>query len=174
MWVYKNNSDNTARFVLGEKGKNPLICFGVNCSIAEPSKLDPTVKRVQNIAKTEGFDGWIMLNVYPLRMTKFERLSNAGNLYFHKENLKHIKNVLKDYPNQPVWAAWGGLIIKRAFLVAYLQDVIGIVGSEPERWVHRGALVGKVGHPHHPLYLRKDAKFAPFDMKKYLQNIRGN
>jgi len=33
MWIYKNTSDNSARFVLGESGKKPLICFGINASI---------------------------------------------------------------------------------------------------------------------------------------------
>ena len=28
--------------------------------------------------------------------------------------------------------------------------------------------VSKKGHPHHPLYLRKDEKIKPFDVKGYL------
>jgi len=171
MWIYQNTKDNSARFILGEGGKRPLICFGVNCSIAEPGNLDPTVKRVQNIAKAEGFDGWIMLNLYPERMTKFEELTKTGNSNFHKQNLKRIRNVFKKYPNMSVWAAWGGLIMKRLFLKKYLKDIVDVVGTDNVKWIHRGHLVGNEGHPHHPLYLKQDAKFYEFDMNKYLKNL---
>lgn len=180
-WIYINNGKgNTARFVLGEialgkdRSKNPLICFGVNCSKAEPKKLDPTVKRVQNISKAEGFDGWIMLNLYPERMTKFDKLGKDGKLDLHSQNLVHIKKVFKDYPNATVWVAWGGLIMKRAYLKEYFKDIVDVIGEKNVNWVHRGALVGKIGHPHHPLYLRKDASFSPFDINRYLKIIGGN
>lgn len=31
-WLYRPNVDNSARFVLGTVGDNPLVCFGVNPS----------------------------------------------------------------------------------------------------------------------------------------------
>ena len=39
-WIYKNNTDNTCRYVLGILGDNPLICFGINPSTAEPKALE--------------------------------------------------------------------------------------------------------------------------------------
>ena len=38
------------------------------------------------------------------------------------------------------------------------------------KWLCAGA-VSKKGHPHHPLYLRKDEKLKPFDVAAYLQNL---
>ena len=35
-------------------------------------------------------------------------------------------------------------------------------------WVCAGRL-SKAGHPHHPLYLRKDEAFRPFDIGGYLR-----
>lgn len=164
---YINNTNNTARFVLGESGDKPLICFGVNCSTAEPGNLDPTVRRVRNIAEQEGFDGWVMLNLYAKRETKFDLLEDKGDEALHQKNLKHIGIVLNEYPNAMIWAAWGGLVQKRIFLKRYLKDIISLAGKNI-RWAHRGALVGKSGHPHHPLYLKKDAKFKDFDIANYL------
>lgn len=51
MWIYKNNDDNSVRFILGEDGKSPLVCFGVNPSTATPEKLDRTLVQVQKTAK---------------------------------------------------------------------------------------------------------------------------
>ena len=33
-WIYINENDNSSRYVLGQDGKNPLIFFGINPSIA--------------------------------------------------------------------------------------------------------------------------------------------
>lgn len=41
-WLYEHNDDNSARYVLGTVGENPLVCFGVNPSTAEPNALDAT------------------------------------------------------------------------------------------------------------------------------------
>ena len=38
------------------------------------------------------------------------------------------------------------------------------------KWYCAGA-VTKKGHPHHPLYLRKDEKIKPFDVKAYLEKL---
>ena len=47
-WLYERTIDNAARFVLGTIGANPLICFGINPSTAEPGNLDPTVNYVSS------------------------------------------------------------------------------------------------------------------------------
>jgi len=39
-------------------------------------------------------------------------------------------------------------------------------------WVCAGA-ISKKGHPHHPLYLRKDEKIRPFDVEGYLNMLEG-
>jgi hypothetical protein len=64
-WLYERTPDNSARFVLGIDGANPLVCFGLNPSTAEPNNRDPTVTRVHKFARMNGFHGFIMLNGYP-------------------------------------------------------------------------------------------------------------
>ena len=68
-WIYINNSDDSVRFVLGEKNNNMIACIGINPSTAKPNELDNTLKSVKRIAEYNGFDGWIMYNVYPKRAT---------------------------------------------------------------------------------------------------------
>lgn len=60
-WLYERTTDNAVRFVLGTIGANPLICFGINPSTAEPGNLDPTVNYVSSIATSNGYDSFVML-----------------------------------------------------------------------------------------------------------------
>ena len=39
-WIYEESDDKVLRYILGTKGKKPLICFGVNPSTASPNDLD--------------------------------------------------------------------------------------------------------------------------------------
>lgn len=59
MWVYKNNANNSARYLLGEPGEKSLMCIGINSSTAIPKKLDNTLRNVKSIATKKGYDGWI-------------------------------------------------------------------------------------------------------------------
>ena len=171
LWIYERPGKN-ARFTLGEIGERPLICFGVNSSTARPGdkNLDPTVKRVQLVSRREGFDGWIMLNLYAERNTDPNKMNKKLDPELHKNNLRHIQKVFRSNPGATVWAAWGGLIMKRPFLKECLKDIVGNVGADSASWVNRGDLLAE-GHPHHPLYLRKDAKFDAFDIKNYIKNL---
>jgi hypothetical protein len=170
MWIYENTKNNSARFVLGERGERPLICFGINSSTAKPEKLDRTVRRVQSIAKQGKFDGWTMLNLYPQRATKPEDIHQELNVSLHKKNLQHIKKVFQNNPQATIWAAWGGLIESRIFLKQCLKDIIETVEPYSAKWVHKGELLAQ-GHPHHPLYLRNDTPFLSFNINSYLKNF---
>ena len=69
-----------------------------------------------------------------------------------------------------VWAAWGTIIEKRDYLSQCLRDMLATGEAYGACWYCAGA-VSKKGHPHHPLYLRKDEKIKPFDIKAYLEKI---
>jgi hypothetical protein len=40
------------------------------------------------------------------------------------------------------------------------------------RWYTAGSR-SKKGHPHHPLYLRKDSSLDPFDVGDYVNSLEG-
>lgn len=165
MWIYTPDLNNTVRYTLGEPGKNNLICIGINPSTAEPNKLDPTLTVVKKLSQQHGFDGWIMLNVYPQRATNPSNLHKQMNEDLHKKNLLYIENVIKDYPQSTIWAAWGTIIEKRKYLKSCLKDISSILIDLP--WISIGS-VSKSGHPHHPLYLKHDNPFWSFDIMGYI------
>ena len=97
-------------------------------------------------------------------------MEKVCNPLLHKENLKAFRYVLSLSEHPVVWAAWGAIIEKRKYLPDCLRDML-LAGEEyGAEWCCAGAISRK-GHPHHPLYLRKDEKLRPFDVKAYLEQL---
>ena len=169
-WLYAPNFYSEYRYILGTRGKNPLICIGINPSTAQPGDLDNTLKSVQRIALGNGFDSFIMFNVYAQRATDPDAMEKNCNLQLHKENLEAFRYVLSIGENPTVWAAWGTIIEKRDYLKECLRDMIAAGEEFGANWVCAGKC-SKKGHPHHPLYLRKDEMIRPFPVADYLNNF---
>ena len=168
-WLYAPNFYSEYRYILGTKGKNPLICIGINPSTAEPDNLDNTLKSVERIAHGNGFDSFIMFNVYAQRATNPDAMERRCNLSLHQENLKAFRYVLSISETPTVWAAWGAIIEKRDYLADCVRDMVAVGQEFGANWCCAGA-ISKKGHPHHPLYLRKDEKIKPFDIEQYLNS----
>ena len=169
-WIYAPNFYSEYRYILGTRGKNPLICIGINPSTAEPDNLDNTLKSVERIALGNGFDSFIMFNVYAQRATSPDDMEKQCNLQLHKENLEAFRYVLSISEKPAVWAAWGAIIEKRKYLPDCVRDMLEAGKEYGASWYCAGAITKK-GHPHHPLYLRKDEKLKPFDISTYLEHI---
>ncbi len=169
-WLYAPSFYSEYRYILGTRGKKPLICIGVNPSTAQPDHLDNTLKSVERIALGNGFDSFLMFNVYAQRATDPDTMERQCNFLLHRENLEAFRYVLSLSPQPAVWAAWGAVIEKRDYLPACVSDFLAAGQQVGAKWYCAGA-VTKKGHPHHPLYLRKDEKLRPFDVKAYLDSL---
>ena len=165
--LYVPNSYSEYRYILGTRGKNPLICIGINPSTAAPEALDPTLKSVERIAHANGYDSFLMFNVYAQRATRPDDMEKAMNPLLHEENRKAFRYLLSLSPAPAVWAAWGNIIEKRDYLTDCMRDFLADGKAVGARWFTAGPLL-KSGHPHHPLYLRKDTKLLDFDIEAYL------
>ena len=169
-WLYAPNFYSEYRYILGTRGKNPLICIGINPSTAQPDQLDNTLKSVERIALGNGFDSFIMFNVYAQRATSPDDMEKACNPLLHKENLEAFRYVLSISDKPAIWAAWGAIIEKRKYLPACVRDMLEVGNAYGAQWYCAGVITKK-GHPHHPLYLRKDEKIKPFDVAHYLDTL---
>ena len=169
-WLYEKNRDNTARYILGEAGQKPLVCVGINPSTAEPNNLDRTLTNVKRFSELNGYDGWLMLNVYPQRSTDPNGLHSELDKKLHSSNLNHISEYLSKYKKADVWGAWGTLIGKRKYLADALRDIVERLEGFGIRWMKIGK-VSKDGHPHHPLYLSHQSVIEKFDIKGYLRGL---
>ena len=82
------------------------------------------------------------------------------------ENLRWLRAVLAE-TEPTLWAAWGTLIEKRDYLPGLMREMVALTREREIPWVTFGKR-SKKGHPHHPLYLRKDSTPEPFDVENYL------
>ncbi len=168
-WVYVNNQDNSIRYVLGTKGKKTLFCFGINPSTATPDKLDPTLKKVECIATHNGYDSFIMFNVYPKRDTVFDDLEECVNDSEHLKNIEIIIQTVSEYSQLDIWAAFGNHIYDREYLPICFKDIYNKLPQENIRWF--ATAVNKSGAPKHPLYQKKTATLVDFDMASYIKTL---
>jgi hypothetical protein len=171
-WLYVPNFYSEYRYILGTRGKKPLICVGINPSTAAPDDLDNTLKSVERVAHFNGYDSFIMFNVYAQRATDPDDMEQACNQALHAENMKAFAYALSlDRGHAPaVWAAWGTIIEKRGYLADCVRDMIALGNEYHARWFSAGKR-SKKGHPHHPLYLRKDSPLEEFDVPGYLDTL---
>ncbi len=170
-WLYVPDFYADYRYILGTRGKNPLITLGVNPSTAAPGALDNTLKSVRRIAAFNGFDSFVMFNVYAQRATSPDDMDRALNPLLHAENLKALRWLLERSERPVLWAAWGAVIEKRPYLPGCVADFLALGEEYGAKWVQAGA-PSKKGHPHHPLYLRKDSAVYPFHVEGYMAGLR--
>lgn len=169
-WIYQQSKDRKSRYLLGTRGAKTLICCGVNPSFASPEDLDPTMKNVDAIAQKNGFDSYVMINLYPMRATDPNKMHKDMDEEIVMENLKHIESVLQSGDCE-IWAAWGTLIEKRKYLSDCLRQIAELTDTYKCKWFTIGEK-SKAGHPHHPLYLKQDSKRDDFDVKAYVEGLK--
>lgn len=168
-WIYKQSPDCKCRFLLGKRGSKTLICCGVNPSFASPGNLDPTMKNVSTFAEMNGYDGFVMINLYPMRATNPRDLHTVMDPDIVKKNLQNIESILST-GNCDIWAAWGNLIKRRKYLKECLIGISDIADQYGSKWYMIGDKT-KGGHPHHPLYLSKQSQKKEFDIHTYLKEL---
>ena len=168
-WIYVPDHYSEYRYLLGTRGQHPLICIGINPSTAVPDHLDNTLKSAERISFSNGYDSFIMFNVYAQRATDPDDMEMKMNPVLHRENMKAFSWLLSGFSSPPdLWAAWGAIIEKRAYLPGCILDMAAIGQQYDARWYTAGPR-SKAGHPHHPLYLKKDSPLEPFsDLTDYL------
>ena len=168
-WLYVPDHYEEYRYILGTRGARPLICIGVNPSTAAPDDLDNTLKSVQRIADANGFDSFIMFNVYAQRATRPQDMESEENRFLHRENMAAFEYILQNCEGTPaVWAAWGSIVEMRGYLKACVSEMIAIGELYGAKWYTAGKRT-KQGHPHHPLYLKKDSALDEFDIRNYCE-----
>lgn len=161
--------DEHVRYSLTKVGRNPLIAIGVNPSTARKESSDQTVTRVMKIAERNGFDSFIMLNVYPQRATNPNDLhsNEEFNESYHQKNIEEIRSIMSKMEHKPViLVAFGNLIGKRSYLKKCFRDIASVCLPYCKEWKQLGNLTKK-GNPRHSLHA-SHLPLQSFDIDKYL------
>ena len=161
--IYHPDQNNLWRYTLGRSGARPLLVIGLNPSTATPKKLDPTVTRVEKVAQQSGFDGFVMLNLYPVRAVKPQDLPSTANVVAYERNLEEIEKLVAQYPNPTLWAAWGELVMNRPYLYRTRDELFQRLAKYNPQWRRFGELTAN-GHPRHPRGLSYSWTLEPYEL----------
>jgi len=158
---------DTIRYALKKEGKKMLYVFGVNPSTATDKKSDPTMRKVKKFAENFGFDGYAMLNLYPLRSTNPYALPKEIDEELHQKNLRCIGEVIGDAKNPVVLFAFGNPIYAAHYLKKCFKDIVTMLKPLCPQWKRLGTLT-KAGNPRHPSWAPSASTLEDFDVDKYL------
>jgi hypothetical protein len=170
--IYEANEDNTARFALGVSGSNTVLVFGIHPSTANEVYADQTLNNVQKYAYRQGFDSFVMLNLYPQRARDISCLPPTKeypkeNLNLINENIAAIEAVLSEIKGRiTIWAAWGSNFPKRKYLKTCLKRIADATNKYDCTWKCIGTTVD--GHPKNPCIMASNPPFIPFDIDEYI------
>lgn len=164
--IYSKNHDDSWRYTLGKSGARKLFVIGLNPSTATKEKSDTTVAKVEGAAIRNGFDGFVMLNLYPIRATDYSALPVEVNDEAFSENLNRIEALVSSEPHPVIWAAWGESIYARSYFVAGAKELLSRLQRHSPSWQHFGALT-RSGHPRHPSRLQYAWDFSRLDTIGY-------
>lgn len=135
-----------------------FICL--NPSTADATKDDPTVRRLRGFAKSWGYDGFWLTNLFAHRATDPGALCFAQGDIAGPENLTWLKEVASRAAL--VVAAWGAVdgLFRNNVRFAHRQSwlVVGYLADVP---IHMLGLTKK-GYPRHPLYVRGETQAIPW------------
>lgn len=151
------------RYVLCKEGSKPLVAIGVNPSTANEDNPDATMRKVMGFAEYNGFDSFIMINLYPQRTKDPNELHNLKHFNLIDRNKEEIYNAVKRIESPTVLAAWGNLINKRSYLEDCLRGIEHVLPIEAQ-W--KCIRLSKSGEPVHPLY-QKYCKLQDLDIIRY-------
>ena len=136
----------------------PMVMFiMLNPSVANHLQDDPTVRRCVNFAKSWGYGGLFIGNLFPFVATNPKDLEIAQNPH-GLNNRDYIKEMMEQ--SDIVIIAWGNS--KIADQSEKIFEGIDLKGK-----LHYLEL-SKTGSPKHPLYLKKDTQ-----PKKYETPVKG-
>jgi len=165
-WYSFINADDL-RALIGEKGKKTLLCLSVNPSKARPEYLDPTLKRIRDIALANGFDGWIMFNLHPCGGKHPDGLPEETDAWTMREHGEALKQAVQEAHIDTVWCAWGKLVEMRPYIKTACCEWVKMLSD----CAFTCTTTTLDGHPAFPLYQPKDSPLIPFDIHEYIAKL---
>lgn len=162
----KESEDFKIRYYLEQKGDKMLFIVGLNPSYANMDRPDSTMKKILGFMKREGYNGFVMLNLYAQRGA-FPKEQDKTE---HQKVLNYIRILLSKYPELNILLAFGNNITLRDYLGRNLLDILEILGDK--KYFQIGDLT-KEGYPRHP----SRAKYEDFqlcDIEKLKEKVTKN
>jgi len=126
-------------------GDRLILWIGLNPSTADEAQLDPTLTRIRSFSEREGFDGFLMANIFSFRVTDPKEMMGAADPVGPENDAALLAAADRCERIVAAWGA-GGKFQARAAAVARL-----LAGRE--LWCLGTT---QAGQPRHPLYVAGD------------------
>jgi hypothetical protein len=168
-WICKESKQRKARYLIGKEGGNPLVLFTLYPEDQSLSKWDDRIKKVAKMSETLDFDGWLIINIYPVIINDLKEMDSIINKQFIYRNREEVELLFKKYNINTVWAAWGDEINNTVFLWNELKLLAKRIPKNV-KWI----TVGKISKDGNPIYNSRSMNLTlirPFDVKDYIKNI---
>lgn len=151
------SDDGEYRYILERlgisDGRKILAVIGVNPSLADADKDDPTVRRIYGFCRTLGFSTALVGNKFARRSPDVKALRRPGDP-IGPENDRYLAEIIR--AADVVLVAWGPLAKLPEALRGRWKDVVRIADAEQRTLYCLGT--AQDGHPRHPLMLPANAQ----------------
>lgn len=144
--------DDKIRYALIQEGIKNLNVIGLNPSKANENNSDPTMKKVLGFICFNGYSGYRMFNLCPIRATNPDNLPLDLDREIYEKNLKEIlDSICSSNKHIDILFSFGNNITKRQYMLDCFEDIIYAIKDTPCKCYQIGTLTKK-GFPRHPLY----------------------
>lgn len=159
------------RFYLKKEGNRPLIVVGLNPSTADETTPDATMRKIigfinnWNDRFSYNFDGFIMLNLYPLRETSPVVLNRTHefNPVLHARNMEVISMILETHPHAEILLCYGDSIETVRWLKDCRDEILELIANYEGCSLFTLGGLTNMKNPCHPCRLAYSTNLEPFD-----------
>jgi len=165
-WICKESKQKIARYIIGKEGSNPLVLFTLYPEDHSLAKWSATIKKVIKMSEALDKDGWLIINVYPIKINSVSEINQIENMQLVYRNREEIKDLFNKYNVTTVWAAWGNEVQENTFLWYELKNLLKRIPNNL-KWI----TIGKLSREGHPVFNGKTlniSKMKPFVIEDYL------
>ncbi len=150
--IFSKDRNRKYRYILWriwDETKPTVLFIGLNPSTADETEDDPTIRKCINFAKTWGYGGIYMANIFAFRSTDPRKLYNEQDPVGSAND-----SYIKEYSDRSelTIACWGnhGNFINRSGEVCNLVNSLYCLD------------INITGEPRHPLYVKHDTTPKPY------------
>jgi hypothetical protein len=133
------------------QGDKLLMWIGLNPSTADRTQLDPTLKRILGYTLREGYDGFLMTNLFAWRATHPKDMMGTLNPVGIDNDKWLLESARRCHKVVAAWGSHGSFMGRDAKVCELLSGFDMLCLSQNED-----------GSPGHPLYLKRTLPFVPF------------
>lgn len=137
-----------------------LMWIGLNPSTADEKQLDPTLTRILGYSLREGYDGFIMTNLFAWRATEPKDMKASPDPIGPDNDRRLLECARRCGKVVAAWGSHGSFMERDVQVCALLKDFEMVCLSR-----------NADGGPGHPLYLKKTLPFAPFTVARGAKGV---